>query len=131
MRKTVTLLGACLLTIAAVHSKTASASGYLTVLNQGVTISGYMMNNDTDGGAFGHSGMTLFISGISNPDGCSGTDKVFIPSSVSNYNSLVAAVISAYASGQHVGFYSSGCGTMPFWYGSTTYPFVVTLWVIP
>lgn len=106
----------------------SSASGYLTLLAQGVSVNGYMMNNGVGSGS---TGMTVWVSGISNPDSCGATTMVFIPSSVANYSALVAAVISAFAAGQRVGFWSSGCDLMPFFGGTTTYPYVVTLWAVP
>ena len=104
------------------------ASGYLTGINSGVTVSGYMMNDGTGGGGYG---MTLFVSGISNPDNCGGTDKVYIPGSDPDFNGLAAAVMTAVASGEQVGFWSSGCALMPFWGGTVSYPVIVTLWVVP
>jgi hypothetical protein len=122
-------LSAAIAATGALMATVASASGYLTPLAQGITVNGYMMNNSTGGAA--STGMTIWVSGISNPDSCGGTDKVFIPSSVANYSALVAAVISAFTAGQHIGFWSSGCDLMPFWGGTTTYPYVVTLWAVP
>lgn len=48
----------------------AQGSGYLVPLGQGITVQKYHMH--------GRGGMTLWVSGISNPDNCSGTDKVHI-----------------------------------------------------
>lgn len=106
----------------------SGASGYLTGINSGATVTEYMMNNGTGGSGYG---MTLFVSGISNPDGCGGTDRVYIPGTDPNFNGLAAAVIAAVASGEQVGFWSSGCAVMPFWGGTVTYPVIITLWVIP
>lgn len=106
----------------------SAASGYLTGISSGVTVTGYMMNDGTGGSGYG---MTLFVSGISNPDGCGGTDKVYIPGTDPDFNGLAAAVMAAVASGEQVGFWSSGCALMPFWGGTVTYPVIVTLWVVP
>jgi hypothetical protein len=111
-------------------SSSVLASGYLTSLGQGVPVSSYMMNNSVPPGS--STGMTLFLtSAISNPDSCGAIDKVHIPSTVPNYNSLVAALVSAVAAGQSIGFWSSGCAILPFWAGTTSYPQVWTLWVVP
>src|SRR5215469_6063748 len=106
----------------------AGASGYLTGINSGATVTGYMMNDGTGGSGYG---MTLFVSGISNPDGCGGTDKVYIPGTDPDFNGLAAAVMAAVASGEQIGFWSSGCAVMPFFGGTVTYPVIVTLWVVP
>ena len=108
----------------------AWASGYLTLMGQGVPVTSYVMNSSVPSGS--STGMTLFVGGsIANPDGCNATDKIHIPSTVPNYNALVAAIIAAVSAGQSVGFWSSGCSSIPFWGGTTTYPLVWTLWVVP
>jgi len=97
---------------------------------QGIGIVSYVMNNSVPPGA--SSGMTLIVSGtISNPDGCGAIDKVHIPSTVSNYSSLVAAVIAAVSAGQTIGFWSLAGAVIPFWGGAITYPQVWTLWIVP
>jgi hypothetical protein len=104
------------------------AAGYLTGLGTGVVITDYMINNNTGSGTLG--GLTIWVPGINNPDGCTGTDKVHIKNSASGYKEMVAAVLSAVASGRKIGFHSSGCELLPFWGGATTYPIVTDLWVV-
>ena len=111
-------------------SSSGWASGYLTSMGQGVVVTSYVMNNSVPPGS--GTGMTLFVSGtISNPDACVATDKIHIPSTVPNDSTLVAAVMSAVAAGQSIGFWSSGCSVISFWGGSVTYPQAWTLWVVP
>lgn len=100
----------------------AQASGYLTSYSEGVFITRYHLH--------GGGGMTLFVSGIANPDGCSGTSLVHIPPSLPGYKEMVAAVVSAVAMGKRVGLWSTGCSLLPFWGGSATYPVVNDLWVM-
>lgn len=66
------LATATTLSIGTSHS--ARSSGYLTPLNDAIVVSRYHMH--------GGAGMTLSVSGISNPDNCGGTALVHIPSSV-------------------------------------------------
>jgi hypothetical protein len=105
----------------------AMGEGYLNSMGAGVTPTGYMMNNL---GGNNNYGLTIFLSGILNPDSCNATDKVHIRSTAVGYKEMVAAVMAAKASGNKIGFYSSGCQTIPFWGGSTTYPIVTDLWVV-
>lgn len=99
----------------------APAAGYLTNMSQGVLVSTYVVNNSVPSNTA--RGLTLILAGpISNPDGCAATDKVHIPSTVPNYSILVAGVIAAVSAGQTIGFYSSGCSSIRFWGGTTTYP---------
>src|SRR5688572_13684616 len=107
----------------------SGASGYLTSLGQGIEVTSYMINNGISGSS--NAGLTIWVSGISNPDSCGDTDKVHIKRSTTNYSEMVAAVISAIASGKKIGFYSLGCEVIPFWGGTTTYPIVSDLWVVP
>jgi hypothetical protein len=100
----------------------AHSSGYLTPFTEGVSVSRYHMH--------GGGGMTITVSGISNPDGCGGTSLVHIPSTLSGYKEMVAAVMTAVATGKRIGLWSTGCSLLPFWGGSTTYPVVNDLWVI-
>jgi hypothetical protein len=102
-------------------------AGYLNSMGTGVTPTGYMMNNL---GGINDHGMTIFLAGISNPDGCNATDRVHIRSTAVGYKEMVAAVMAAKAMGKKIGFYSSGCQPIPFWGGSTTYPIVSDLWVV-
>lgn len=100
----------------------ARSSGYLTSLSDAIVVSRYHMH--------GGGGMTLSVSGISNPDGCGGTALAHIPSSLSGYKEMVASVMAAVATGKRIGLWSSGCSLLPFWGGSTTYPIVNDLWVM-
>jgi len=97
------------------------ASGYLTPYGQGVTIQKYTMHGD--------GGMTLWVSGISNPDNCTDTNLVHIKSTMPGYNGMVSAAMAAYASGKKIGLWSNGCEVIPFWGGSATKPIIHTLWV--
>jgi hypothetical protein len=104
------------------------ASGYLTTLRTGIEVTDYMVNNNTGSGTSG--GLTIWVSGISNPDGCTGTDKVHIKNSAPGYKEMVAAVLSAVALGKKIGFHSSGCEILPFWGGGVTYPMVSDIWIV-
>jgi hypothetical protein len=104
------------------------AGGYLTPLRTGVDVTDYMVNNNTGSGTLG--GITIWVSGISNPDGCTGTDKVHIKNNAPDYKEMVAAVLSAVAMGKKIGFHATGCELLPFWGGATTYPIVSDLWVV-
>lgn len=108
------------LSIGTPHS--ARSSGYLVPLNQAIAVSRYHMH--------GGGGMTLSVSGISNPDNCAGTDLVHIPSSLTGYKEMVASVMAAVAAGKRIGSWSSHCSILPFWGGGTTYPVVADLWVM-
>jgi hypothetical protein len=111
-----------------VLTREGQAAGYLTALRTGVAVTDYMVNNNTGPGTVG--GLTIWVSGISNPDGCTGTDKVHIKNSANGYKEMVAAVMSAVAQGKKIGFHSSGCELLPFWGGTTTYPIVSDLWIV-
>jgi hypothetical protein len=100
----------------------SSASGYLTELGQGVSVNRYLIHS---GG-----GMTIWVSGISNPDGCGGSDRVHLKGDLPGHDKMVAAVLAASTSGKKVGFWSSGCEVIPFWGGSQTIPIVSDLWVV-
>jgi hypothetical protein len=100
----------------------SSASGYLTTLDQGVSVTRYLMHS---GG-----GMTIWVTGISNPDGCGGVDRVHLKGNLLGHDKMVAAVLAASASGKRVGFWSSGCELIPFWGGTQTVPIVADLWVV-
>jgi hypothetical protein len=69
----------------------SNASGYLTALDQGVSVTRYLMHS---GG-----GMTIWVSGISNPDGCGGSDRVHLKGNLPGHDKMVAAVLAASASG--------------------------------
>lgn len=103
-------------------ASTANASGYLTALDQGVVVNRYLMHS---GG-----GMTIWVSGISNPDGCGRSDMVHLKGDLVGHDKMVAAVLAASASGRKVGFWSTGCEIIPFWGGTVTVPIVANLWVI-
>jgi hypothetical protein len=100
----------------------------LTALRTGIDVTDYMVNNNTGSGTLGS--LTIWVSGINNPDGCTGTDKVHIKNSAPGYKETVAAVLSAVALGKKIGFHSSGCELLPFWGGATTYPIVSDIWVV-
>jgi hypothetical protein len=103
-------------------------AGYLTALRTGIAVSEYMVNNNTGSGGLG--GLTIWVSGIDNPDGCTGTAMVHIKNSASGYKEMFAAVLTAVASGKKIGFHSSGCEQLPFWGGGTTYPIVTDIWIV-
>jgi hypothetical protein len=100
----------------------SNASGYLTALDQGVSVTRYLMHS---GG-----GMTIWVSGIANPDGCGATDRVHLKGDLPGHDKMVAAVLAASASGKRVGFWSTGCEIIPFWGGTQTVPIVADLWVV-
>lgn len=101
---------------------TARSSGYLTSLSDAIVVSRYHMH--------GSGGMTLSVSGISNPANCGGTALVHIPSGLSGYKEMVASVMTAVATGKRIGLWSSHCSILPFWGGGTTYPIIADLWVM-
>lgn len=100
----------------------AQGSGYLTPYSEGISVTRYHMH--------GGGGMTVIVSGISNPDGCGGTTLVHIPSTLSGYKEMVAAVMTAIATGKKIGLWSTGCSLLPFWGGGITYPVVNDVWVM-
>jgi hypothetical protein len=116
-----------IVSLGAVLAPQARAAGYLTPLQTGIPVTEYMVNNNIGSGG---GGITIWVSGISNPDGCTGLDKVHIKASAAGYKEMVAAVMSAVALGKKIGFYGLSCETLPFWGGSTTYPIVSDLWVV-
>ena len=99
----------------------AHAEGYLTPYGTGTSVLKYHVHA---GG-----GLTLWVSGINNPDACGDASLVFIPPTLASYKTSVAAVMAAFAAGNKVGLYSSGCSTIPFWGGATTHPDVSDLWI--
>lgn len=103
-------------------SSAVHASGFLTNLGTGVSVTKYLMHSA--------GGMTLWVSGISNPDGCSGADRVHLKGDLPGHDKMVAAVLAASASGRKVGFWSTGCAIIPFWGGTQTVPIVSDLWVV-
>ena len=104
-------------------SSTVFAAGYLNNPGQGVEI---LKVHAHSGG-----GLTLWVNsnGILNPDSCARRDKIHIRSSLAGYDAMVTVVMTAYTAKKKVGFYSSGCSTLPFWGGTQTYPIVHDLWV--
>jgi hypothetical protein len=112
----------------AVLAQAVEAGGYLTPMRVGVTVTDYMVNNNVGHPTIG--GLTIFVSGISNPDGCGGTDMVHIKNTAPGYKEMFAAVVAAVAQGKKIGFHASGCETLPFWGGSTTFPVITDLWVV-
>ncbi|PHR54845.1 MAG: hypothetical protein COA47_14870 [Robiginitomaculum sp.] len=99
-------------------------SGYLTPLAEGVSINKYLLHRSGE--------MTIWVTNtsISNPDNCTNTDRVHIRASLAGSQNMIAAVMTAYASGQKVGFHSSGCSVIPFWGGTQTVPIISEIWVI-
>ena len=73
--------------------------------------------------------MTLWVSGLDNPDGCGDTTLVHIKSTLDGYKEMAASAMMAYASGQKIGLWSTGCETLPFWGGTVTRPIIHTLWI--
>ena len=99
----------------------ASAGGYLTPYGTGVTVAKYHVH--------GEGGITLWVSGLNNPDSCADTTLVHIPPTLPGYKTMVAAVMTAQATGKKVGLYSSNCSRIPFWGGTITYPIISNAWV--
>lgn len=99
-------------------------SGYLTPLGEGVPVNLYLLHRSGE--------MTIWVTNtsISNPDNCMNTDRVHISASLAGSQNMMAAVMTAYASGQKVGFHSSGCSTIPFWGGTITVPIISEIWVV-
>ena len=95
--------------------------GYLTPYGTGVTIEKYTMHSN--------GGMTLWVSGLDNPDNCGDTSLVHLRGTLSGHKLMASAVMAAYASGKKIGLWSTGCATIPFWGGTTTRPIIHTLWV--
>ena len=112
-----------IIAVLAFMSTSVFASGYLVPLGQGVEV---LRVHAHSGG-----GLTLWIhqNSIQNPDSCKGTDKVHIRSSLAGYDAMVTVVMSAYTAKKKIGFWSSGCSTIPFWGGTITYPIVHDLWI--
>jgi hypothetical protein len=110
-----------LITFFLISPSISFASGYLTPYGQGVIIQKYTMHGD--------GGMTLWVSGISNPDNCTDINLVHIKPTAPGYNGMISAAMAAYASGKKIGFWSNGCDVIPFWGGTATKPIVHTLWV--
>lgn len=108
--------------IALCASFAVHASGYLTPLGNGVPVTRYLMHPT--------GAMTLWVSGISNPDGCGGTDRVHLKGDLPGHDKMVAAVLAASASGRRIGFWSRECEIIPFWGGTQTVPIVEYLWVV-
>ena len=110
--------------------QSANASGYLTAFGTGVPVTDYMVNNNVGNGGT-NIGLTLFNpSTVNNPDGCGSTSLLHIKSSAPGYKEMVAAVMSATASGKKLGFHAVGCELLPFFGGTTTYPIISDLWVV-
>lgn len=75
--------------------------------------------------------MTVWVSGIDNPDDCARTDIVHLKGDLLGHDRMVAAVLAASTSGKKVGFHSSGCEIIPFWGGAGgSVPVVHNLWVV-
>lgn len=98
-----------------------SYAGYLTPLGTGVAIEKYHVH--------GGGGITLWVSGINNPDGCGDTHLVHVPPTLAGYKTMVAAAMEAHALNKKIGLHASSCATIPFWGGSVTYPIVTDVWV--
>ena len=101
--------------------QSALAAGYLTPYGVGTTIEKYLLH--------GEGGITLWVTGLANPDGCGANNLVHVPATLQAYKNLASAVMLAHAAGKKVGFYGSGCSTLPFWGGAVTYPVVSNIWV--
>ncbi len=100
-------------------SQSVFASGYLTPLGSGVTIQKFLMH--------GNGGMTLWVSGVTNPDNCGDTGLVHLKGDLPGHRNMVSAAMTAYAAGKKIGLWSAGCEFIPFWGGSTTRPIISTL----
>lgn len=101
--------------------QSAMAAGYLTPFGAGTIVEKYHVH--------GEGGITLWVSGVANPDSCGGSNLVHVPSTLPAYKTMVSAVMLAHSAGKKVGLYGSSCSTLPFWGGATTYPLVSNLWV--
>jgi hypothetical protein len=109
---------------------TANAGGYLTPFRTGVVVTDYMINNNVGNGGT-DIGLTILLSStVSNPDSCGSTAFLHIKGTAPGYKEMVAAVMSAVASGRKIGFHAKGCELLPFFGGSTTYPIISDLWVV-
>jgi len=101
----------------------AYAAGYLTPLTSGVEVDGYFMHET--------GAVTVFVSvALTNPDGCSNMSRLHIKTSTSGLENMVAAVMTAHASGRTVGFFANGCETLAFWGGATQSPIITNVWVV-
>lgn len=102
-------------------SPLAISSGYLTPYGTGITIAKYTMHNN--------GGMTLWVSGLNNPDNCGDTNLVHLKGDLPGHKQMVSAAMAAHAADKKIGLWSSGCSTIPFWGGTVTRPIIHTLWV--
>ncbi len=102
-------------------TSTSYAGGYLTSLSTGIVISEYLLHET--------GGMTVFTSGLSNPDSCTRVDRVHIDKDHSQIEVYRAAIITAAETGKKVGFYASHCATTHFWGGTQTVPIISNIWI--
>lgn len=100
------------------------ASGYLTSLSgSGATISTYFTHSS------GAVTLILESNTSKNPDSCAVTNRVHLKGDLDGHKNMVAAALTAFASGKTVGFHSSGCEDIPFWGGNILTPVINNLWV--
>ncbi len=111
-----------LILISSLVSFNAFSSGYLHALGTGGEIDKYQI--------LGQAGLVVWMKDNhpSNPDNCSEKKRVYIKSSMPQYQDMVGLIMAAHAQGKKVGFWSSGCATNYFWGGSATFPEVRDLW---
>ncbi len=112
----------CCLLMALGFCHKANAAGYLTSLSDGIIVTEYFL--------YGSGAITLFTSGLSNPDGCTTTARVHIPSNTAGLEGMKAAIMTAVETGKKIGFYSTGCDTIPFWGASAgSGPHISHIWI--
>jgi hypothetical protein len=109
----------CLPLLSAQH---AEAAGVLTPNGTGTRVLKYQ--------AHGQGGLTVWVVGISNPDGCGSTTVVHIPYSLEGYNVLVSSVMSAHMLDKKIGIQGSGCTLIPALNSQSTYPVVSETWTV-
>ncbi len=102
-------------------SPLAISSGYLTPYGTGVTIEKYTVH--------ANGGMTLWVSGLDNPDNCGDTRRAHLRGVLPGHKQMMSAAMAGYASGKKIGLWSRGCDIIPFWGGTATRPIIDTLWV--
>lgn len=115
MKKTFLFFVFILLGVFPVHA------GYLTPLNSGIVINEYLLHNN--------GALTVFTSGLSNPDNCTVVNRVHIRETHVNIEKFTAAIMSAAETGKKVGFYALSCATTHFWGGTQTVPIISDIWI--
>jgi hypothetical protein len=74
--------------------------------------------------------ISLNISGqVDNLDQCTSSSRVYIPHDVAGKDQMLSTALTAFATGQKVGFHGSGCNTTAFWGGTVDVPIVNNMWV--